>query len=235
VFGWRWGKMMRKYSTWYRSCSDTKIKKKTYLCKNKIPLAAVLGCIYIYSYWSHVYTDLGDTIGKYWLRERIRKHWLREIMRNIWHMNPMSPMCSYNHGEILGFGWFHEGCLSHGSHVSHESSVIINISNTTHWWSLKHHMDSKRAIAEWIWKRLGVLYEFSHERHAKREGLFACLKVENRKCKKKSWRGNNINYFDHSYRDHISLSIVILDIWSWSERARYPVRDTFALLKSTFN
>ena len=42
-----------------------KKKKKTYLCKDKIPLAMVLGCIYIYIYWSHVYTDLGDTIGKH--------------------------------------------------------------------------------------------------------------------------------------------------------------------------
>ena len=43
--------MNRKYSTWYRSCSDTKInkkKKKTYLWKDKIPLAMVLGCIYIH-------------------------------------------------------------------------------------------------------------------------------------------------------------------------------------------
>ena len=89
----------------------------------------VLSCIYIYTYWSHVYTDLGDTIGKHWLRERIEKYWLRERMRNTWCMNPMSPMCSYNYGEILGSGWFHEGCLSHGSHISHESCVVINISN----------------------------------------------------------------------------------------------------------
>ena len=51
-------------------------------------------------------------------------------MRNTWCMNPMSTICSYNHGEILGSGWFHEGCLSHGSHISHESHVIIDISNT---------------------------------------------------------------------------------------------------------
>ena len=41
--------MKRKYSTWYRSCSDTKIKKKkknTYLCKDKILLVMVLGCVY---------------------------------------------------------------------------------------------------------------------------------------------------------------------------------------------
>ena len=34
-----------------RSCSDTKIKKKeknTYLCKDKIPVAMVFSCIYIY-------------------------------------------------------------------------------------------------------------------------------------------------------------------------------------------
>ena len=51
VFGWRCGKMKRKYSTWYKSCSDTKInkkEKKTYLCKDKIPLVMVLGCIYIH-------------------------------------------------------------------------------------------------------------------------------------------------------------------------------------------
>ena len=39
--------MKKKYSTWYKSCCDNKIKKKkTYLCKDKIPLAMVLGCIY---------------------------------------------------------------------------------------------------------------------------------------------------------------------------------------------
>ena len=44
-------KMEREYSTWYRSDSDTKIKKKeknNYLCNDKIPLSMVLGCIYIY-------------------------------------------------------------------------------------------------------------------------------------------------------------------------------------------
>jgi len=41
--------MKRKYSTWYMSCSDTKIKKEnTYLCNDKIPLTMVLGCIYIH-------------------------------------------------------------------------------------------------------------------------------------------------------------------------------------------
>ena len=38
----------KKYSTWYRSCSDTKInnkKKNTYLCKDQIPLAMTLGCV----------------------------------------------------------------------------------------------------------------------------------------------------------------------------------------------
>ena len=47
-----------EYSTWYRSCSDTKInkKKKTYLCKDKIPLAMVLGCIYIYTHIGHMFT-----------------------------------------------------------------------------------------------------------------------------------------------------------------------------------
>ena len=43
-----------EYSTWYRSCSDTKIKnkkKKTYLCKDKIPLAMVS--------WSYLYTHIG--------------------------------------------------------------------------------------------------------------------------------------------------------------------------------
>ena len=35
----------------------------------------------------------------------------------------MSPMCSYNHGEILGSDWFHEGYLSHGS------CIVIDISN----------------------------------------------------------------------------------------------------------
>ena len=37
--------------TWYRSCSDTKIKKKEkniYLCNDKISLSMVLGCIYIH-------------------------------------------------------------------------------------------------------------------------------------------------------------------------------------------
>ena len=44
-------KMKREYSTWYRNCSDTKIKKKeknNYLCNNKIPYSMVLGCIHIY-------------------------------------------------------------------------------------------------------------------------------------------------------------------------------------------
>ena len=43
--------MKRKYLTWYRGCSDTKIKKKKkniYLCKYKILLAILLCCIYIH-------------------------------------------------------------------------------------------------------------------------------------------------------------------------------------------
>jgi len=45
---------VREYSTWYRSGSDTKIKKEkdTYLCNNKIPLAMILG--YIYSHIDYV-------------------------------------------------------------------------------------------------------------------------------------------------------------------------------------
>ena len=56
-----------------------------------IPLAMVLDCIYIYTYWSHVYTDLGETIGNIDL----------ERMRNTWCMSLMSLICSYNHEEIL--------------------------------------------------------------------------------------------------------------------------------------
>ena len=41
-----------------------KKKKKTYLCKDKISLAMVLGCIYIHILVTF-YTDLGDIIGKY--------------------------------------------------------------------------------------------------------------------------------------------------------------------------
>ena len=47
-------KMKSEYSTWYRSGSDTKIKKKEKkkkkknLCNDKIPLSMVLGCAYIY-------------------------------------------------------------------------------------------------------------------------------------------------------------------------------------------
>jgi len=76
--------MKRKYLTWYRSCSDTKIKKKeknTYLCNDKIPLAMILDCIYI-----HILV----TIGNIDLRERMRNTLC------------MSPLCSYNHEEILG-------------------------------------------------------------------------------------------------------------------------------------
>jgi len=43
--------MKREYSTWYRSGSDTKIKKKeknNYLCNEKISLSMILGCIYIH-------------------------------------------------------------------------------------------------------------------------------------------------------------------------------------------
>ena len=47
---WR-GKMKREYSTWYKSGSDTKIKKNekdTYLFNDQIPLVMVLYCIYIH-------------------------------------------------------------------------------------------------------------------------------------------------------------------------------------------
>ena len=55
---------MKEYSTWYRSSSETKIKKKNdNLCNDKIPLVMILGCIYIHTYQSHVYIDLGETIG----------------------------------------------------------------------------------------------------------------------------------------------------------------------------
>ena len=76
--------------------------------------------LYVYTYWSHIYTDLGETIGKHWLRER---------MRNTWYMNIMSPMCSYLYRQILRSGWFYEGFLTHGSHISHESRVVIDIFN----------------------------------------------------------------------------------------------------------
>ena len=63
-------------------------------------------------------------------------------------------MCSYNHGEILGSDWFHEGFLSHGSHVSHESRVIIDISNN----HLLCHTNQHTAITQishsiltWVW------------------------------------------------------------------------------------
>ena len=49
--------MKRKYSTWYMSCSDTKIKKKeknTYFCNDKIPLTMALSCIY--SHIGHMFT-----------------------------------------------------------------------------------------------------------------------------------------------------------------------------------
>jgi len=124
VLEWRWGMMKMKYSTWYRSCSDTKIKKKeknTYLCNDKMPLAIVLGCIYIHI----LITCL------HWFRRNSRKYWLRERMRNKWCMSRMSLMCSYNHGEIIGSGWFHEGFLSH---VSHESCAVIDISNRNQWY-----------------------------------------------------------------------------------------------------
>jgi len=40
------------------------------MCNDKIPLSMVLGCIYIHTYWSHVYTDLGEIIGHIdWERE----------------------------------------------------------------------------------------------------------------------------------------------------------------------
>ena len=57
--------MKREYSTWHRSCSDTKIRKKKniYLCNEKTPLTMVLGRIYTHTYKSHVYTDLRETIG----------------------------------------------------------------------------------------------------------------------------------------------------------------------------
>jgi len=42
----------------------------------------------------------------------------------------MTLMCLYNHGEILGSGCYHKGFLLHGLHVSHESRVVIDISNT---------------------------------------------------------------------------------------------------------
>ena len=46
--------MKRKYSTWYKSCSDTKIKKKkeknAYLCNDKILLVMILDCICIYTH-----------------------------------------------------------------------------------------------------------------------------------------------------------------------------------------
>ena len=50
--------MKRKYSTWYMSGSDTKIKKKknTYLCKDKIPLDMVLGCVCTHTYSGHMFT-----------------------------------------------------------------------------------------------------------------------------------------------------------------------------------
>ena len=43
-------KMKRKYSTWYRSGSDIKIKKEenNYLCNDKISHSMVLGCLYIH-------------------------------------------------------------------------------------------------------------------------------------------------------------------------------------------
>ena len=43
--------MKRGYPTWYRSGTDTKIKRKekyNYLCNDKIPLVMVLCCIYIH-------------------------------------------------------------------------------------------------------------------------------------------------------------------------------------------
>jgi len=123
VFGWRWGKMKRKYSTWYRSCSDTKIRKKkknTYLCKDKMSLVIVLGCTYIYT--QILVTCL------HWFKRNNRK--ILTERENEKHMSPMSPMCSYNHGGILGSGWFHEEFLSQELNVSHESRVVIDISNS---------------------------------------------------------------------------------------------------------
>ena len=41
-------------------------------------------------------------------------------MRNTWCMNLMSPMCSYNHGEILGLIDFMRGVF----HMDHVLSLI---------------------------------------------------------------------------------------------------------------
>ena len=42
----------RKYSTWYKSGSDTKIKKEenNYLCNDKMSHSMILSCIYTVSY-----------------------------------------------------------------------------------------------------------------------------------------------------------------------------------------
>ena len=77
----------------------------------------VLGCTYIHILLTCLH----------WFRRNNRKHSLRERMRNI---RCMSPMYSYLHWEILKFAWFHKGFLSHGSNVSHESRIVIDISNT---------------------------------------------------------------------------------------------------------